>query len=239
MKFLVVLSLLSIVSCGKIDIVADANLNSLLSVEPKTITNTEFQDLKRICDSLIVKANYLPSLIGTNYTMGNKFKTCEEPALSDQADSVVTLVSQNGFKFNVGFSSYFFPDVETDVEGVMQYACAKVAAGAGFTLPINLSVTPLQNDVGDEIVNYSTQTISSSDCSATTGETCVKIEKAVVESVTDEGKTSLKGRIHTREWLKIRTSNIQGLEGFYVYRKRLSTAGCIDGAFTVRSATLK
>jgi len=224
MKAILFFTVLIISSCGKLELPADSQLNSLNSVEIIKLGSDENLKIKEVCDAVQAKSLTLSSLVNTDYVFSGTVKNCGDSSFTNLPDSTVKLVNQTaGFKFNEGANLFYFSEVETSEVGVLSLICDTLA---DLKSPIVLDDT--------NYLYFTATDFSSSDCLNQPDERCVKIERAI-KTVTDEKVT--KGRVHTREWIKIRLE--QPRIGFFTYRKLISEAGCLEGENFGRTATLK
>ncbi len=226
MKLSLILATFLIASCGKITLPSDSKLATLNSLTSQAIVvgSTEHSKIKEICDALQTKSITISSLVNSDYVFSNTSKQCADTSFSPMADSSVKLVNQAGsLKFSEGNNLFYFSDVETIDTGVISLICHNLN---NLSSPIALDATNL--------LYFTTQDIVSNDCINDPDQRCLKIERATKVSVS---KTLEKGRVHTREWIKVRLN--QPRIGFYSYRKLISEAGCLSGDYFGRTATLK
>jgi hypothetical protein len=230
MKVLLLLSIMILAACGKYDIAVDSKLGTLNSLAPQEIKagSSQHSKIKKICDGLTEKTTTFSSLVNTDYVFAGTSKACATTSstFSPLPDSVVKLVNQSGsFKFTEGVNQFFFSDPETSDEGVLSLICDK----------IDTLVSPLLMDAsGNSLLYFTTEGISSSDCSDHTDERCIKLEYATKVTIEKEGE---KGRVHTREWLRMKLEPAR--VGFWIYRKKTSEAGCLEDQYFGRTATIK
>jgi hypothetical protein len=223
MKVLILLSLFILVSCGKIVLPEDTKLGTLKSLKPQAISvgSSEYFKIKEICDAVKTKSVTINSLINTDYIFAGTSKSCADTSFSNIADAEVKLVNQlDLYKFVQGPNLFYFSDVETEDQGVLGTICSDIQ---------NL-VSPIVD--GTNLLYFTATDIVSSDCLNSPDEKCLKIERAIKVDAEN-------GRVHTREWLKTRINQTKSRIGFVSYRKRISEAGCEDGALFGRTATLK
>ncbi len=229
MKLTLPLCFLMLFACGKVHQPNDTKLSTLKSLEPLTVTpgSNEFAYLKEICDALQVKSLSIDALVNTEYVFSGTSKGCMDSAFTNLADSTVSLVNQLGlYKFTETKGLFYFSDVETSNQGVLSQFCGSYSSG--LTSPVDPAAINL--------VYFTTTDILPSDCPLVTNERCIKIEYAV-KDVRDQKE---RGRVHTREWIRIRTDEGNlGKRGFFTYRKKISEASCTDERFLGRTATLK
>lgn len=227
MKVTISLFLFILVSCGKIVLPEDTKLGTLKSLSPQAISvgSSEYFKIKKICEAIKTKSVTISSLINTDYVFSGTTKSCNDSSFSSIADIEVKLVKQLGlYKFVEGPNLFYFSDVETDDQGVLSVICSKVE---------NLT-SPIVD--GNNLLYFTATDIVSTDCLNSPDESCIKIERALKVVTENVGE---KGRVHTREWLKIRTNQTKSQFGFVSFRKRISEAGCEDGTVFGRTATLK
>ena len=228
MKVLLLLSIMIFASCGKYDIPVDSKLGTLNSLKPQEIKagSSEHSKIKKICDGLTEKTTTISSLVNTDYVFAETSKKCGETSFTNLPDSTVKLVNQSGsLKFTEGVNQFFFSDVETSDLGVLSVICDR----------IDTLVSPLpMGGSGNSLLYFTTEKISSSDCADDTDERCIKLEYASKVTTEKEGE---KGRVHTREWLRMKLEPAR--VGFWIYRKKTSEAGCLEDQYFGRTATLK
>lgn len=225
MKAIALLSIFILAACGKVDVPNTADFETTKSLNPVKYesTSSEHKKIKDICEALEQKEATIPGLVGSNYSFTNTSKKCDDSGASNLPDSAVTLVNQGGlFKFQEGFNLYYFSDVETKSQGALSQICANLS---------NLS-SPIRPDATN-VIYFSATENQTGNCAPGSGEICIMVEKAVVDT-TSEGE---RGRIHTREWITFKT--IQPLLGFWTARKLSSVGGCLEGSHFDRTATLK
>ena len=226
MKLTLLMTIFLLSSCGKINLPKDsklATLNSLTSM-PMVVGSSEHSKIKEICDALQVKSVTINSLINSDYVFSNTSKQCSDTSFSPMADANVKMVNQSGsLKFSEGNNLFYFSDVETIDTGVLGLICQKLD---NLASPIALDATNL--------LYFTASDFLSNDCQNEPTQRCLKIERALKVAVS---KTEDKGRVHTREWIKVRLD--QPRIGFFSYRKLISEAGCVDGQYFGRTATLK
>jgi hypothetical protein len=190
------------------------------------VGSNEHTKIKEICDALQVKSVTINSLVNSDYVFSNTSKQCSDSSFSPIADANVKMVNQSGsLKFSEGNNLFYFSDVETINTGVLGFICQRLD---NLASPIALDATNL--------LYFTASNFISNDCQDDDGLTqrCLKIERAVKVAVS---KTEDKGRVHTREWIKVRLD--QPRIGFFSYRKLISEAGCIEGEYFGKTASLK
>lgn len=219
------LSILAFASCGKVNLPVDTQLATMNSLTPQlmAVGSSEHSKIKEICDAVATKTLTINSLVNTDYVFSGTAKQCAETSFFNIADTAVKLVNQSGgFKFAEGANLFFFSEVETSDQGVLSEICEN----------LNNLVSPIAQGTTN-LLYFSAVNINSSDCLTTPTERCIKIERATKVNTS----TGLQGRVHTREWIRTRLE--QPKIGFYNYRKVISEAGCIEGQYFGRTATLK
>lgn len=226
MKLTLLMTIFLLSSCGKINLPKDsklATLNSLTSM-PMVVGSSEHSKIKEICDALQTKTLTISSLVNSDYVFSNTSKQCSDTDFSPMADANVKMVNQSGsLKFSEGNNLFYFSDVETIDTGVLGFICQRLD---NLASPIALDAT--------NFLYFTASDFISTDCQNEPTQRCLKIERAVKVAVS---KTEDKGRVHTREWIKVRLD--QPRIGFFSYRKLISEASCVDGQYFGRTATLK
>ena len=226
MKLTLLMTIFLLSSCGKINLPKDsklATLNSLTSM-PMVVGSSEHSKIKEICDALQTKTLTISALVNTDYIFSNTTKQCSDTSFSTMADANVKMVNQSGsLKFSEGNNLFYFSDVETIDTGVLGFICQRLD---NLASPIALDAT--------NFLYFTASDFISTDCQNEPTQRCLKIERAVKVAVS---KTEDKGRVHTREWIKVRLN--QPRIGFFSYRKLISEASCVDGQYFGRTATLK
>ena len=228
MKLTLLMTIFLLSSCGKINLPEDSKLGQLedSSSQAMVVGSNEHSKIKEICDALQIKSVTISSLVNSDYVFSNTTKQCTDTSFSPIADANVKMVNQSGsLKFSEGNNLFYFSDVETIDTGVLGFICKRLD---NLASPIALDATNLLYFTASKIIG--------TDCQDDDGLTqrCLKIERAVKVAVS---KTENKGRVHTREWIKVRLD--QPRIGFFSYRKLISEAGCIEGQYFGRTATLK
>jgi hypothetical protein len=226
MKLTLLMTIFLLSSCGKINLPEDsklATMNSLTSM-PMVVGSSEHSKIKEICDALKIKSVTISSLVNSDYVFSNTSKQCSDTSFSPIAEANVKMVNQSGsLKFSEGNNLFYFSDVETIDTGVLGFICQRLD---NLASPIALDATNLLYFTASDFI--------SNDCQNEPTQRCLKIERAVKVAVSE---TEDKGRVHTREWIKVRLD--QPRIGFFSYRKLISEAGCVDGQYFGRTATLK
>ena len=226
MKLTLLMTIFLISSCGKINLPEDSKLGQLVdpSTQPIVVGSSEHSKIKEICDALQTKTLTISALVNTDYMFSNTTKQCLDTNFSPMADANVKMVNQSGsLKFSEGNNLFYFSDVETIDTGVLGFICQRLD---NLASPIALDATNLLYFTASDFI--------STDCQNEPTQRCLKIERAVKVAVS---KTEDKGRVHTREWIKVRLD--QPRIGFFSYRKLISEAGCVDGQYFGRTTTLK
>lgn len=224
MKYFWILSLVLVGACGKVNLPGDAKLEPE-RLTPRAISGNELNEFAEICTALRNKKNYLTSLIGNTYVFAGSSKGCTDTAFAQLADTNVNLVDQFGqLKFVEGNNAAYFSEVEEIDNGAFADICGNLG---------NL-VSPMTKD-GINYISFSND-VSPSDCPREANQVCVKFSKGVKKTIEGEEVSD----IHTREWIRVKLErNNQTLIGFWSYKKRLSSAGCVSGFNFSRTATLK
>lgn len=228
MKTFLFLSLAVLAGCGKYELGNDADFDATLSVTPTEIAvgTSQYNRIKEICDALAVKDVTLSSLVGQNFNFSQTSKKCEDQSFSAIADAQTTLVNQSGqIKFSEGVNLAYFSEPETTTTGLIKEVCNR----------LNDLESPIKLD-SVNLLYVSTDGIAGNDCTNISFERCIKFQKAVLETTTDKGP---QGRVHTREYIRVKTAQDKPLVGFFSYRKLTSIGGCLEGKHFGRTATLK
>ena len=226
MKLTLLMTVFLISSCGKINLPEDSKLSTLNSLTslPMLVGSSEHSKIKEICDALQIKSVTISSLVNSDYVFSNTTKQCTDTSFSPIADSNVKMVNQSGsLKFSEGNNLFYFSDVETIDTGVLGFICQRLD---NLASPIVLDETNLLYFTASDFIG--------TDCQNEPNQRCLKIERALKVAVS---KTENKGRVHTREWIKVRLD--QPRIGFFSYRKLISEAGCVEDKYFGRTATLK
>ncbi|HXH74235.1 MAG TPA: hypothetical protein VNJ08_04675 [Bacteriovoracaceae bacterium] len=222
MKMIVLLSLLTLVSCSDLpDEVVEMESQELFRFEPEPVSaSEELPRIQAICDALKVKEERLPTMIGSSYTLIFSEKTCADTAIGAEADVPVTIERPEiGFIFKKANGDTFaFPDVETSVRGSVSAICANIH---------QLSSPMLTSEKG--AIAFTTFT-SRVHCASDHDTICIHIKKGELVS-------GLDYKVHSNEWLKFKTGTDK--TGFYVERKIIANADCPTGKNIEKRARLK
>lgn len=228
MKKCIFLTLAVLAGCGKYDLGNDADFDTKLPVTPTEINvgSSQYNKIKEICDAITVKDVTLNSLVGQNYNFSQTNKKCDDQAFASLADTSTTLVNQGGqLKFSEGVNLAYFSEPETVSTGLIKEACNRLA---NLESPIKLDSVNL--------LYVTTDDIAGNDCTNVSFERCIKFQKATLETAADGTQ---QGKVHTREYIRVKTDTDKALVGFFSYRKLTSIGGCLEGKYFGRTATLK
>lgn len=232
MKYFSVITLLVLASCGKVNLPQDEGFGNDYSLTPVSVGegSGDYQNLVDICSAIVTKSQTINALVGSTYTFAGTSKGCTDEGYGNIGDATVTLASQaGGYKFVEGVNNFYFSDVETDTDGLISKVCAQHPPGS--TAPFT---SPIVN--GSNLIYFTTTDLSGSDCPLAATEKCIKIEQALKAVVPGKGE---RGVPYSREWSRIKLNQNQGPLGFFSYKKRITSAGCSQGSFLGRTATLK
>jgi hypothetical protein len=221
MKLKVLLLLVIATACGpSAKVLTDAqSVNELRESKPQTLSNSDRQKIISICQAFSQKASTLDSLIGTKLN----FVTAETDCSGNMASSgttQVTLQKSGGdyvLKRVADNLDFIFPEIETHTSGLLASVCS----------------SPFESPVIEEnrVIYFTTEGITTRDCVPATGEICVAVEIGRPEGVNN--------RIHTREWLRVRTDLTKNRVGFFTYRKKLTKAYCGENEALLFTAILQ
>jgi len=224
MKFVLPVFILLVISCGKTEVDDDQRLNTTNSLEAVKLSSSELKNLREICGAIATKTTTIGALVNTSWVFSGTEKSCTDTVFKETPDSTVSLLSLNGsYSFGTPASLFYFSDVETSNEGVLGRICSRISTE--LTSPLDPAAV--------DLLYFTTEKLSASDCPNATEERCIKIERATTVN-TEKGT---KGKVHSREWIRIRVNEPR--LGFFTYKKRISIAGCDENLFFGRTATLK
>lgn len=211
-------------ACGKYEVATKQNssVGEIKSTTAQSLSGAEQTLLSQMCVSLSSKTTTLSSAIGSVFKFGTTVTDCSGDVAS--SGDVETYITGSGgtysFKRRSDNSDFFFPNVETSSSGLLSEICSNLGnATNGFSS-------------GQEITFFKARDILSTDCAPVTGEVCLYIEKG-----TSQGNDTVK--IHTKEWIRVRTSSNQGKIGFFTFRKKVSQSYCGQNQVLIQTATLK
>lgn len=216
MKLFLMISLIALAACGKVETDTTSNLGTSKLTSPEKLKASEIASIQTICEALKQKETGLSTLGSTDYLFSGTAKACTDSGFSPIADATVRMVDQFGLKFYDGIAPYYFSDVETENTGILSQICSSLSLGFS---PIIIGSDYVYFDVADN-----------TDCASGGNQQCIRIEKATKSSDTE-------AKIHTREWIKVKLD--QPNLGFWTYKKRISQASCVDGYYFGKTATLK
>lgn len=214
--------LVLIAACGKYK-TSGSRLGEIRSLTPAALSAGDLSSIRTICAALVSKAASIAQAPNLTYTFSYATKSCEEPRLSVNRLVPVTIENQNSsYKFKDGSSYFVFPEVETNVSGIMKEVCSNAN-----------SATPTDSftSSGGNATWVTTSAVSSSDCNPGNGQMCILI---------DTGIPSGSGyKIVSKDWMKFQVDPSLANYGFYVERKAESEALCGLNKYTINIATLR
>ena len=217
MKLLLLTTLIISSACGRITS-STSNLGSELKFEPQAISMSETQSLANLCTVLSSKNALLSQTPGQTFTFDVSKRGCEEDSLSAPTPVVVGLDGTHLREATNGLS-FDFSDIETNVSGMMKEICSDLTA---LTNPKKLA--------SGNIMRFSLR--PSTECSPNSREMCVYFETA-----TPYKSDSYK--IITKEWIKFQMDSTVSRMGFFVERRRITSALCAPEKSSEVLATLK
>lgn len=213
-----------IVSCGKYESEVSRNLiGETRSATALSVSSSDRNNLASICGALAQKSTILPSIVGTTNFLFTTIQTdCEGETVVNADINVVVQNSGAGlvFKKSIDGLDYIFPEVETQSSGLLAGVCADLSTFSNPRLE------------GTSATWITTSGISSNDCTPLSGEICVMVEKGNLNN--DQTYT-----VHTKEWMRVRVSSIEGKLGFFTERKRLTQSICEANKSQISRAILK
>ncbi len=220
----VMLCLLMISSCGRVEVAATNGVGDFKNLSSLTIDQNQMSAISTLCQSLTRKNTALPALVNTPYVFSYSSKKCSDSGISAAADVATTLQNLgNSYKFlQANGSTFYFGEVETPTSGSLSRICQQMADTGGLTNPI----------VSGSEVLFITAGIAGVDCPPVDNESCLFLEKG-----TSDGNGLAK--IHTKQWIRFNTKISSGRDGFFTYQKQITSKGCNEGAFSVNQAILK
>jgi hypothetical protein len=173
-----------------------------------------------ICNSLAQKEAQIQTQVNSPLTFNVGQTDCAGNTISSAPVTVTIQQSGTNFVFRrLDGQEFIFPNVETRTSGIFADICANQN---NLTSPI-VGVT--------EATYFTVSGINPQDCSPLSGEICIQVEKAFIEGTT--------ATVHTREWLRVRTSSNNGLIGHFTQRKKITRSFCGLNETVSFSATLK
>jgi hypothetical protein len=206
MKFLIPLSLLVSISCGKVS-PGIGSLGQEMRFEPQALSASESQRLNNLCSTLGAKAALLGQAGAQSYTFNVRKKGCDEASLG-ASESV--LVGLDGTKLKVAGNglAFIFPDIETNQTGVMREICGNLA---NFSNPQKLE--------NGNIMRVDLR--SSAECNPGLKELCLYLETGA------PNENSYK--VISREWIRFQMDSTLPRVGFFTERKLKSSVFCGAG----------
>lgn len=222
MKLLLLLTVLIVASCGKVEVDETASrVGESRSINPLIVNSSA---VSNICQALSQKVP--SSLINTQAIFSVSRKGCEETNGGVATDITTTIQNSiNGFRFvQANGNIPYFGDIETLESGTMSPICTQLSTGS--------LISPIQN--GNEYTYYSTSTINPDDCDKRpeVNEVCILVEKA-------SGAGNGQAIVHTKEWIRFNLETNQGRVGFFTFKRQFTSASCIDGKTTENVSILK
>lgn len=227
MKYLSFLALLGLISCGEVKNTSSSSVGELLTVEPISVDSNEVTALQSICSAISNKSKKLNSLLNAPLVFSYARKGCSETNLG--ATQVVPTTIQNvygGYKLiKTDGDLFYFSDLETTDSGSLSIVCSQLKSSAGVKSPIQ---------DGTEYIYFKAFGISGDDCPEASYEKCISVSKG---SANGEGLA----QIHTKTFIRINVDTIQGREGFFTFKKEISSSGCerFSGETIINMAILK
>lgn len=203
MKFLLPISLLVFISCGRVS-PGLGSLGQEMSFKPQALTASESQRLNHLCSTLGSKAALLGQAGAQSYTFSVRKKGCDEASLG-ASESV--LVGLDGTKLRVTGNglAFTFPDIETNQTGVMKEICGDLA-----------SLTNPQKLENGNIMKVDLK--SSAECNPGPKELCLYLETGA-----PSGESY---KVISREWIRFQMDPTLPRVGFFTERKLKSSVFC-------------
>jgi hypothetical protein len=223
MKYVVVLSLLGVLSCGRTSAPSSGSDGVIGQVRTLAVAPAAPADataVSEICQALLQKEAMVSTLLNTTHRYVALQTNCD--GTTQSLEEVSVTIQQDGGDVVFRRASnlaFLFPQLETTRSGVLAGVCATAT---------NL-VNPIVTD--SEALFFTTSGIRAADCLPGAGERCILLERALIQGTT--------ATVHTREWLRIVTNANQGRLGFYNLRRRVSRSFCPLNQSILQSATLK
>ncbi|MGE3608200.1 MAG: hypothetical protein AB7I27_01335 [Bacteriovoracaceae bacterium] len=220
------LLLFLLMGCGKISSTNSSfTLREQRSYSPLIASADVKAELAVICNALAAKVNVLPQVLGSSFVFSLSTKSCEQSQLQAPQDVEVVIqrpVSNYVFKVKSSGLDFIYADVETPTSGQLGELCQRYANTLSpITNPFMLSNG---NAVWFSIGNFS-------ECSPTTAERCVQLETGAADGA--------QFKIHTKEWIKVRTDANYSRVGFFSQRTTISSSICGINGYTENKAVLK
>lgn len=225
MKYVSLLSLFALISCGEVHVDGGTGVGELKSISPVVVESSQVQTLTTVCQAIARKSNAANALINTPVLFSYARKGCADEKLSTPADVPTTIQSVYArFKFlKEDGSQFYFSDIETTNAGSLAEICSQLNVPGGIQ-------SPIQNS--NEYLYFSTTGVNNDDCPAIPNQQCVVLMRG-------SGNGQGLAQIHTKEWVRINLETLQGREGFFTWKKDITTAGCATGETIINTALAK
>lgn len=211
-----------VASCGKYEAPGSnstvGQIRSLAST--RALGPDEQNALATVCQALGVKASRLPSGLNAPFSFTTLQTDCEGSTVSSGIVATTIKGETPNFYFTSQGTNFIFPNVETPTSGVFTQVCNTLG-----------NVQDVSTLTSGEAQWVSTSQATGTDCPGVSGETCVLFETGAVQSGSDF-------KIHTREWIRIRTNPSLTNYGFFTYRKKITQAFCPENKAINYQATL-
>jgi len=182
------------------------------------LSTQDLANVKAICSALVQKEDLLSVLVANraDYVFSLQEKNCEAEGLSPEMTIVTNLVGEGLYYFRPRVAPNFpFSNVETKTNGIMAAICAEP------------DMSPLQTSP-DTAIWFTTA--ASKHCKDQPDSVCIHISKGNYNS-------NGEYKIHTNEWARFKVTGER--QGFFTYRKLVSSYVCPEGKNIELRATLK
>ncbi len=213
MKYSILLLSILAVSCGEYKTMGGASdrVGDIRQVtgQDAAASRLDRDNMVKVCNALARKESILMTALNSIHTFSTSQSDCDGNSIGSGNVNVVLQSGLSGFVFKRQSDGldFIFPNVETADSGVLADICADIS---------DLS-NPVKGET--EVTYFTTSAISSSDCAPSSGEICVKVEKAFFQGST--------ATIHTKEWLRVRVSSPDNKYiGFVTERKKVTQSFC-------------
>lgn len=209
-------------SCGKYEAPgSNSTVGQIRSLSAKALGPSDQSALSSVCQALGVKAQKLPSATNAPFSFTAIQSDCEGSTVSSGLISTFIQGETPNFYFRTSQGTNFiFPNVETPTSGVFTQVCNSLG-----------NIQDVTTLTTGEAQWVSTSQATGTDCPGVSGETCVLLETGAAQSGSDF-------KIHTREWIRIRTNPSLTNYGFFTYRKKITQAFCPENKAIYYQATL-
>lgn len=225
MKLGTIALLILSVSCGRYKVTGGntASVGELRQMTTRQLAADEQESIGQICNALRIKSGTISSVSGATFTFDTAQTDCNGQSLG--SGEVQTTIQNSGFgptfKRKSDGQDFFFPTVETLTSGTFSELCSSLSTANG-----------VQTNATQEVTFYRSTNIPQNECEPRIGEVCFYLEKGF-----DQLNGSVK--IHTKEWIRVRTASTQGKIGFFTFRRKISQSYCPENQAQVLEATLK